>query len=175
MITPEQEKWLEHLSDDDHVKIYLFDPCSREIFEKIKKQIQSGLGENIEVVHRGATALGISGQGELDVYIPVSEHDFNSVTILVEKLFGKPKSFYLLERARFVTSVDNTKVEVFVINNKSKSWLDGIKFEEYLRNNPEALDAYKKLKESGDGLSTRKYYRRKIEFINSILKYGGFR
>jgi GrpB-like predicted nucleotidyltransferase (UPF0157 family) len=69
-----------------------------------------------------------------------------------------------------VTSVDNTKVEVFVINNKSKSWLDGIKFEECLRNNPELLNAYKKLKESGDGLSTRKYYRRKIEFINSILE-----
>lgn len=170
MVTPEQEKWLEHLTDDDLVKIYPFDPCSREIFDKIKKQIQSGLGESLEVVHRGATSLGISGQGELDVYIPVLDHNFNTVVILVEEILGKPKSLYPLERARFVTSVDTTKVEVFVINNKSKSWLDGIKFEECLRSNPGSLDAYRKLKENGDGLSTRKYYRRKIEFINSILE-----
>ncbi len=45
-----------------------------------------------------------------------------------------------------------------------------LKFENYLKEHPQALEEYRKLKELGDGLSTREYYRRKIEFINDILE-----
>lgn len=169
MITPEQEKWLSHLDDSDSVKIYPFDPTSAEKFEKVKKQTQRLLGEDVNVKHRGATSLGISGQGELDIYIPIAEEKFDEFVSLVEKLFGKPGSIYPLERARFVTYIDNTKAEVFVINEKCAGWLDGCKFENYLKENPDALDSYQKLKEEGRGLSTQAYYRRKIEFINDIL------
>ncbi len=169
MITPEQEKWLAHLDDSDAVKIIPADLRAKEKFEKIKSTIKSALGENENVVHKGATSLGISGQGELDIYILVLSENFDSMVQAVEKLFGKPRSLYPLERARFVASVDDTKAEVFVINENTKSWKDGCVFEKYLRKNPEVLEAYKILKEEGNGLSTQKYYRRKIEFMNEIL------
>lgn len=70
MIPTEQEKWLANLSDTNSVKIFPFDPTSVEKFEKVKAQIKNVLGKNILVEHRGATGLGISGQGELDVFIP---------------------------------------------------------------------------------------------------------
>jgi GrpB-like predicted nucleotidyltransferase (UPF0157 family) len=169
MITPEQEKWLLHLSDTDVVKIYPADPKANEKFEKIKQQIQSVLGKNINVLHKGATSLGISGQGELDIYIPVSAKDFDSMVNSVANIFDKPKSFYPLERARFITFIDNTKAEIFVINENGKDWVNSCKFENFLQKNPETLEAYKILKEKGQGLSTRTYYLRKIEFINDIL------
>ncbi len=169
MITEEQEKWLSHLDDRDSVKIRPTDPKASEKFEKIKKQIQSALGKHINVVHKGATNLGISGQGELDVYIPVSIENFDSMVDSVEKIFGKAGSLYALDRARFITYSDDTKVEVFVINKQRKGWVDSCKFEEHLKQNPDALNAYRKLKEEGQGSSTQKYYRRKIEFINNIL------
>jgi GrpB-like predicted nucleotidyltransferase (UPF0157 family) len=169
MITPEQEKWLAHLSDDNKVVIYPADSQAQEKFSKIKNQVQTVLGENINILHRGATSLGISGQGELDVYIPVSAKNFDSMVKSVEGIFGKPKSLYPLERARFITSVDSTKVEVFVINEEKSGWIDSCRFEQYLKEHPEALEEYKELKEKGQGLSTQKYYRRKVEFINDIL------
>jgi GrpB-like predicted nucleotidyltransferase (UPF0157 family) len=123
----------------------------------------------MKVEHRGATSLGISGQGELDVYIPVSAEKFDSLLIPLAKEFGKAGSIYPRERARFVTYVDETKVEIFVINEKGKSWKDGCAFENYLKTHQKYLKAYEKLKEDARGLSTRTYYRKKIEFINGIL------
>ncbi len=169
MVTPEQEIWLTHLSNTNSTKIYPFDPSSSKKFEKLKEQIQILIGTDIGVVHRGSTSLGISDQGELDVYIPVAPEKFDSLLTSIERLFGKPTSLYPLERARFVTSVDGTKAEVFVINIEGRGWIDGCRFEKYLKENAEALEAYRKLKEDGQGLSTREYYRRKIEFLNDIL------
>ena len=113
--------------------------------------------------------MGISGQDEIDVYIPVAPSKFNKLIPSLTQLFGEPRSHYPLERARFVTIENGKHVDVFLINKDSDGWLNGLKFEKYLKSHPKALEAYRKLKESGNGLSTREYYRRKIEFINQIL------
>jgi GrpB-like predicted nucleotidyltransferase (UPF0157 family) len=170
MITAKQQKWLDHLSDKDTVKIYPYDIKAPYKFDKIKAQIQDKLGKTTEVLHRGASSMGISGQGELDIYIPVSEKEFDEQLGSLTELYGNPGTVYPLERARFVTHIDGTKAEVFLINKSSQGWLDGIKFEGYLRKNPDSLEEYQKLKENNDGQSTREYYRHKIEFINEILE-----
>ncbi len=169
MLTKNQENWINHLSDDSKVRIVPFDPTSQEKFEEVKKIIQSELGKAVEVKHRGASSLGISGQDEIDVYVPVAQKQFDSFLAPLNKLFGKAKSHYPLERARFVTFIDGKHIDVFLINKDGSDWSDSIKFEDYLRSNPEALEQYRVLKESGNGLSTREYYRKKIQFINSIL------
>jgi GrpB-like predicted nucleotidyltransferase (UPF0157 family) len=61
-------------------------------------------------------------------------------------------------------------VDIFLINAQGAGWLDGVRFENYLKTHAEALEAYRLLKEAGDGVSIREYYRRKTEFINAILK-----
>ena len=170
MIKESQEKWLAHLSNDDKIKILPFDPSCQEKFEKIKKIVQSKLGEATRVEHHGASSLGISGQDEIDVYIPVSPSSFDGFVSLLTKLFGEPRSHYPLQRVRFVTSDAGKHIDIFLINEESSDWLDSVKFENYLRSNPETLEEYRKLKESSDGLGTREYYRKKIEFINKILQ-----
>jgi GrpB-like predicted nucleotidyltransferase (UPF0157 family) len=172
MLRPDQEKWIAHLSDRDTVRILPFDPKAEDIFEAVKKKIQAILGEKWPVVHRGATSLGISGQDEIDIYLPVPEHSFNALIGPLTAVFGSPRSLYALERARFVTIEEGKHVDIFLINETSQSWLDGCQFEAYLRSHPDALERYRLLKEAGHGLSTREYYRRKIEFINTILLAG---
>ena len=169
MLTEDQKKWIAHHSDDSKIKIIPFDSSSQEKFEKVKLVIQSKLGESIEVKHRGATGLGIFGQDEIDVYVPVPPETFNSFIIPLTELFGKPKSHYPLERARFVTFVDRKHVDVVLINKRCSGWLDHIKFRKYLKEYPEILRSYEQLKESCNGMSTREYYLRKVEFINDIL------
>lgn len=169
MITPEQEKWINHLSDTNSVEIFPFDPESSTKFEEVKNEIQKILGIDSIVLHRGASSLGISGQKEIDVYIPMAEQEMESAVARLEKVWGKPKSMYPAERTKFLRNIRSTTIEVMVTNKDHKNWATGEKFYEYLKANPDALDGYRKLKEDCVGLSGRKYYRRKIEFINDIL------
>lgn len=169
MLTENQEIWINHLLNDSKIKIVPFDPTSQEKFEKIKSKIQSKLGKSVCVEHRGASSLGISGQDEIDVYIPVSSKRYDNFVALVTKLFGEPRSHYHLRRTRFRVYEGGKCIDLFVINKESFDWINGLKFEDYLKNHPKALEKYKKLKEAGNGLGTQEYYRRKTGFINSIL------
>lgn len=169
MLTKEQEDWINHLSDTGSVKIAPFDPESSRKFEVIKKEVQSILGTDREVLHMGASGLGISGQPEIDVYIPVAADDFDKTTLKLQEIFGKPYSIYPMERVKFMRSVEGTKIELMIVNESRKSWIDNKIFFSYLKNNSNALERYRKLKEEGAGLSNRSYYRKKIEFINEIL------
>lgn len=76
MLTKEQKKWLEHLSNVDKIKVAPYNPKVKIVFDKIKKDIQQFLGK-VEIVHRGSTSLKIAGQGEIDLYIPVIDSNFN--------------------------------------------------------------------------------------------------
>jgi len=167
MLTEEQEKWINHLSNDIKVEIFPYNPEVKVVFKAIKKEILSFLPE-VDVFHCGSTALEISGQGEIDLYIPVLGKYF---VIYLQKLighFGKPGSIHPNKRARFVKYVNGIKIEMFLVNKESDDWKNLIKFEDYLRNNKSALKAYEKLKLESNGLSIREYYRKKLEFI-----YGG--
>lgn len=170
MLTPEQEKWIEHLSDTDTISIVPFDVTANEKFEQVRARILQVLGERVRVEHHGATSLGISGQDEIDVYLPVSQEGFESLVQSLKPLFGEPRSYYPSKRARFVTTEEGKHIDIFPINEESDDWKNLVKFETILQSDPAKLEEYRKLKESGDGLSTREYYRRKLAFINEILK-----
>lgn len=169
MLTTEQREWINHLSDDNKIEIYPYDPTAPDKFKKIKTQIQTALGKNAKIELRGTAGLKISGQKELDIYIPVPTADFNDYVDKIALIFDKPRSCYFLKRARFVIYIKNTKAEIFVINQDCNQWVNCLKLEDYLIKNPSCLKEYEKLKESCRNLSTREYYRRKTEFINKIL------
>ncbi|MEK9156900.1 MAG: GrpB family protein [Patescibacteria group bacterium] len=169
MLTKEQEIWVNHLSNTDSINIVPYDPnCVRQ-FAKVVDEVHGLLGESQEVVHAGASSLGISGQNEIDIYIPVFTDQFTETLKKVEALYGTPQSVYQLKRVRFQTIRDEKKIDVFVINRLDADWLRSRQFEQRLREQPELLGAYRLLKESSAGLSTRAYYRRKIHFINDVL------
>lgn len=169
MLTPEQEKRLSRFCDTNEIKIYPFDPNCLIRFETILTKIKSILGENAVVELKGSSGLKISGKGELDIYIPVDVNDFDVTVSKIKTLFGDPGSLYPLDRARFATQDKSYEDEIFVVNNQGKSWLTGLKFEGYLKDHPDELERYKKLKEDSAGLSTQAYYRIKEEYINEIL------
>lgn len=169
MLTLDQEKWIKSLgSKANKIKIVPYDPKIKVVFEKIKKEIQDDFGA-IKVFHCGSTGMGISGQGEIDCYIPVSESNFDEYIRKMIAHFGPAGSIYPLRRARFVKYIDGIKIEMFIINEKHYDWINCLRFENYLKSHTEALEAYSKLKENCDGVSVPEYYRRKTEFINDIL------
>lgn len=170
MLTIDQQKWIDHLSDTEKVTVLPFDATAEEKFRIVKRQIQLALGVNTKVEHHGATSLGISGQDEIDMYVPVQCAQFDAFVAPLEELFGKPQSLYAKQRARFVTTVNGKHIDVFLINEESADWLNCNKFEMYLKSHPVDLETYRQLKEEGNGLNVREYYRRKTEFISEIVR-----
>lgn len=169
MITQQQRVWLNQLSDTKLVEILPYNKEAPAKFRKFRSSLRKALGSQYDILLKGAVGLGISGKGELDIFVPVAPDRFDSTVNLVEQLLGPPESHYQLERARFTTVIEGTKAEVFVINDKTKGWHNALKFENYLRNHPRRLNQYGSLKEAAHATSIREYYRRKIEFINKTL------
>jgi GrpB-like predicted nucleotidyltransferase (UPF0157 family) len=169
-LSKKQEAWLSHLSKNDVIKIVPFDQNAEEKFREIELCIKDKIGEDVEVKHCGASSLGISGQDEIDIYIPISKNKFDKFTEDLIELFGNPGSNYPLERIRFKTNIDGKRVDVFLINKDSDGWLNSVKFEDYLRDNKDYLKKYEKLKERGNGMNVQEYYRMKLVFINDVLE-----
>jgi hypothetical protein len=147
MITAEQQKWLDHLSDSDKISVVPFDSTCEEKFLIIKKTIQHVFGSGQLVLHRGASSLKISGQDEIDIYVPVPAERFAEVVNLMKNLFGNYKSYYQSKRARFVTFEDKKHIDVFVVNETDDDWINGEKFYKYLLTHSETLESYRRLKE----------------------------
>jgi len=170
MLTEKQKKWIAHLPDDDKIKILPFDKISQKYFEEVKEKIWASLNNKIKVEHRGSTSLGIAGQNEIDIYIPVQASVFYARTLVPEltKIFGSPKSNHQT-RIRFQVVRNKKNIDIFLIDKESDEWMNGIRFEKYLKTHKEALKEYENLKYKCNELSTRKYYEKKVEFINNIL------
>lgn len=168
MLSSEQKKWLSKLSDIKTISVIPYNPKNRLVFNKIKKDLIDNIGD-IRVSLRGSTFLGISGQGEVDLYIPVAKKDFNIYLKKLINYLGDPGSIYDLRRVRFVKYIDNIKIEIFLINKNSRDWINGCKFENFLKHSTKYLDEYERIKKKYDGFSVRQYYTAKIKFINKIL------
>lgn len=169
MLTSDQKAWLNHLNDTDSVRVSGFNPSVKDAFKKIKAELMAIVGD-APILHRGSTSLGIAGQGEIDLYIPVAKKNFNITLKKLESHLGKPGSIYEMRRVRFVKYIDGIKVEIFLINRNLPDWTNCLKFERYLRQHPADLIAYEKLKIKNAGKSTKIYYTEKNKFINKILK-----
>lgn len=169
MITREQEEWLQHLTPGRPVRIIPYDPQVKVAFAKVQQELQSILGSSIDIQHRGASAMGISGKGDLDIYVPVVVTAFDQTVDTVTKHYGQPGSLYPLQRARWNLMVDGFETEVFVICSEHESWHDTLTIETYLWSHPDVMEQYRTLKEEAEGVDIREYYRRKIEFYNEIL------
>lgn len=169
MLTKADIKWLSHLSNSNKVKIVPYNPKVKKIFEKQKKEILAILGKDTEVLHLGATSFGISGQGEIDLVIPISLDHFGEFIEKFKKVYGDPKSFSPNNRVRFNHEQGNINIEMVIVNQDSEGWKRNIAFENYLKSHPDALEEYRKLKELSNGIGIKEYYRRKMEFINDII------
>jgi GrpB-like predicted nucleotidyltransferase (UPF0157 family) len=169
MLTSEQRIWLDHLSNTDKVSIVPFDPSCRDKFLQVKNKIQGILGKRQKVEHRGASSLKISGQDEIDVYVPVPKKRFDKAVKEISAVFGQARSLYPFKRARFATFVNQKHVDVFVVNQEDGGWKNSEAFHKYLLRHQKTLVAYRELKENAAGKSVREYYRIKIEFINRVL------
>ncbi len=166
MITREEENFLKTIPTFQKVFVRPFDSKTKEVAEKIISKVKDIFSE-IRILHMGASALGISGQNDIDIYILCSESDFDKYIPGLEKVFGKRDKKSVIQWGFKKNRFD---VELYLTDPNTPSMQRQIKVFKILKSNKELLKEYEKIKESMNGKSFREYQRKKYEFYNRILE-----
>lgn len=170
MLTKQQKNWLNKLSNSNKVKIVPYDPRVKNIFKQQKAELQKILGDSAVVLHKGASAWGISGKGDVDIYIPIEVENFDSCYGKLKEVLSEPGSYYPLERVRWNRHINDIEVEIFLVNKEAEFYKDSELFWDYIETHPDVLEEYRIIKERAEDTSTREYYTEKVIFINKVME-----
>ncbi len=167
MLTKDELDYLSKIPKNQNVFIQPFDPKAKEVGDIVVSKVKKAL-PGLEVLFMGATALGIAGQNDIDIYILARPKDFSKYLPTLEKLFGKPKNIHKTFIEWSFTE-NSHQVEFYLTDLNAPSMQRQIKVFNTLRTNPRLLLEYEDLKLSFDRKSLRAYQRVKYEFYNKIL------
>lgn len=167
MLTKDELDFLSKIPLDKKVHIFPFNPSATRTAESLIQSINK-IYPNLEVKHMGASALGISGQNDIDIYAFSNPADFDKFLSGLTKLFGEPlhrhETFCEWKLKR-----DGFDIEFYLTAKDSETMQKQIKVFEALNNNKNLLKEYERLKESLNGKSFREYQERKYEFYHKML------
>ena len=167
MLKPDEIDYLNKVPKDKKVKIYPFSSKSTEVAKEIINIIHNTYPD-LEIKHVGASALKISGQNDLDIYIFSNPKNFDKYLPGIIEIFGEPlhrhETFceWKLQKEEF-------NIELYLTAKDSPTMQKQIKVFETLRDNPDLLEEYEKLKKSMNGKSFKEYQEKKYEFYHKIL------
>ncbi len=171
MLKPNQEKYLSTLPTNIPVVIKPYEPKLKAVAEEIIGLVHK-IDPHLEVLFMGAAGLGISGQGDLDLYILCLPGKFAGYLPDLKALFGEPikvkETFIAWEFTR-----NEIPVQLYLTDPGDEIYNTGMKEQidifNILKNNPSLLREYADLKVSLNGQSLREYQRQKYEFYNRVL------
>ncbi len=167
MLTWDEEDYLNKISEDKIVNIKPYNIRIKEIADKINQIILSAV-PGLEIRHLGASALEISGQGDIDIYIFCQPMDFDKYICSLVGVFGEPKS-KKSDSVVWKLIKESYEVEIYLTDPSSEPMQRQITIFEALKKDKKLLDKYEKIKEEMNGKSFREYQKRKYEFYHKII------
>ncbi len=168
MLIKEEKNFLKTIPLSKKAEIKPFHPGIKVIARKLIKRIGI-IAPNLDVKFIGASALGISGIGDIDLFVLCPIRQFKKYISVLTAEFGKPrhiaKTFIEWKFLR-----KGHDVELYLTGPRSGLVPKQMKLFQILKRNPHLCREYQKLKESYDGKSFRAYQKVKYEFYNRVLK-----
>ncbi len=166
MITKAESDYLNKIPEAKKAKLAPYDPAVRVVAEKIKVKAQRATG--LEVLFMGASALGIFGQNDIDLYVLCEPTLFEEMKSKMILAFGQPVSTSpgSIKWAFIQAGFD---VELYLTNPHSAPMRRQIKVFSIIKNAPSLQKEYESIKLGSVGVTFREYQRRKYEFYNKIL------
>jgi len=164
MLTKYEEDFLKKIPISKKASVKPFNPKAKDTGDLLVKRIKEKL-PGVKILFMGATALGIAGQNDIDIYVLSNSKNFHKYLPTLEKLFGKPNSTH---DTFFEWSFTENEylVELYLTELPERQ----IKVYEILKSNKELLKEYEELKLKFNDKSFRDYQRAKYEFYSRILK-----
>lgn len=167
MLSQDEENYLLKIPEDKVVEIKLFDARGKQVADSIIDQLKNKHPE-LNVIHMGASGLGISGQGDLDIYALVPESEIQKYVPSFIGLFGQPK-VNKPNSVKWEFVMEGYPVELYITDQDSEPMRRQIRVFEILKNNAHLLREYELLKLEMNGKPLREYQRKKYEFYHRIL------
>lgn len=115
----------------------------------------------------GASALGIAGQSDIDIYICCPTEDFGKYVPKLKQVFGENK--YGISIIKWELAREGFHVELYLTDPTMQSMQEHIKVFDILKGDQNLRKEYESIKLSADGFSLRRYRELKYEFFNRIL------
>ena len=132
------------------VKLEPYNEGWAELFETERLQLQTILGDEVNIQHIGSTAVpGLQAKPVLDIGIGVE--DFDAAFAFVEPLKALGYTFRgeqgIPRRHYFVKGPDDNRTHhLHMLERTNIEWRKLLFFRDYLRAHPEALGQYQQLK-----------------------------
>jgi len=167
MLTWDEEDFLRKIPKDKKVYIKPYNKLVSRTAQSLIKQVQKALPQ-LQVSHMGASALEISGQNDIDVYIFSKSDDFKKYVPTIEKLFGPSKNSKY-DSSAWNFQKNGLDVELYLTDPTSEPMRRQIAIFKTLKKDSKLRKQYESLKEEFNGRSFREYQKRKYEFYHSIL------
>lgn len=146
------------------VKQYPYDPETGMVAGKVILQLKEIVGEDLEIIHMGSSALKIAGKNDVEVYI--FSKNWNEDAEKLTKKYGKP-GHVEDEFIRFNHVVDNLEVEIIMVRGYVGKLNKAV--HKYFLEHPEAGREYEKIKLKY-AHSRREYQRHKDKFFEKIVE-----
>lgn len=167
MLSWDEEEFISKIPPDKIVTVKPYDEAigrvAREIIDRVQK-ILPGL----EVRHMGASALGISGQGDIDIYIFSDPTQFYKSEPLLTAEFGEPQN-RRYDSILWDFEREGHPVELYLTDPDSLPMQKQIAVYEILKKSAKLREEYQTLKEDLNGATLREYQTKKYEFYHRIL------
>jgi len=164
------KKWFMKFSDVKKVDIAPFNPNHVVLAEAYIRKLQKTIGGNVEIEHRGATALGISGKGEIDLDVRAPSNRFDSILKKMMDHHFPEQGKIEHNRVRFNDKYRGIIIEIQLVRKGSVIDRDDTTVFNYLNDHPRTLKQYEKLKIKYSNTSKREYYVQKDKFYRRIIK-----
>lgn len=153
---------------DEPVKIKPYNPKFRKIAKEYLTRLNKMLKPaNVKANHTGATALGISGKGDIEFTIhPENQEQWDKTLFTLINYFGKIRTLNY-GFARFISIYRGYDIEVTVITGEYGK-LD-TKIIKFLKKRPRLIKEYEKIKEAS-AYSKKEYAKAKNNFFLKIVE-----
>lgn len=152
---------------DKSVKIKPFDPNSKKIageYVQALRKLFEGL--DLELIHRGSTAFGIAGKGDIEIGVYPKEPDWDRVLEKLTQRYGEAGNTEK-NYARFNDLFKGYEVEVIVMKGQEAK-VDK-ELTRYLAARPDLLKQYEDLKYKY-AFSKKEYMIQKDKFLTKVVR-----
>lgn len=167
MLTQGEINFLNKIPEDKIVNIFPYNPQLEKTAQEIIKRVKSAF-PNLEIIYMGASALKISGQGDIDIYCLAKPQDFSQYLPGLTEIFGSPKSSKI-DSIAWELERNNVPIELYLTDPSSEPMKRQIAIFKKLQSDSKLLLEYEKLKKSFSGKTFKEYQMNKYEFYHKML------
>lgn len=166
MLTLDEERYLQGLPPEESnriIHIQPYNPAIEGIAKAIMQKLRQRLPADTDIRFMGASALGISGQNDIDIYVLVPDSEHSVYLAKLETILGKQVNH------KWSWDEQGYEVSVYLADPASPSQKRQLDMHAALQNSPELLHEYEQLKSAMNGKTYIEYQTAKYEFYNKVL------